>query len=201
MEDDFWTIDPDGVRRGIKKYIIGLENSLSSEIATNGGFPYAKFLMRRLIGYSKQEILIYQRNFPDKLMVEMIPDFKRFLGYGGKLRILYLNFDGYDPSLFEDQLEGDIISAPVRYTENNNNFNPDYYTGLTTNEEKWKYLAQNLKFSIADEIGFQIFDGRGVRVEMGTINGNEFASIYSFNKPETADCWINEFEKHFGLPD
>lgn len=195
--DEFWIEDPDGVLRGIKKYIIGLESSLSDEIASNGGLPYAKFLMGRLIGYSTKEILIYQRDFPDKLMIEMIPDFQRFLHLGGKIRVLYLNFDGYDPDLFENKLQGDIKVAPIRYTESNN-FNPAYYAGLSK-KEKWNYLSQSLKFDLAQEQGFQIFDGRGFRVELfPSENLREFPSLYCFNKPHNAMMWVERFKEHFG---
>lgn len=196
-KDDFWIEDPDGVLRGIKKYIIKLETTLSDEIASNGGFPYAKFLMGRLIGYSTKEILIYQRDFPDRVMIEMIPDFQRFLNLGGKIRVLYLNLDGYDSDLFENRLSGDIKVGPVRFIDNNN-FNPTYFSGLSV-KEKWDYLIQNLKFDIAQEQGFQIFDERGMRVELTpSENLKEFPSLYSFNKPETAMMWVEEFKKHFG---
>ena len=198
--DDFWIEDSDGVMRGIKKYIIELENSLSNEIASNGGFPYAKFLMGRLIGYSTKEILLYQRDFPDKVMVEMIPEFQRFLSFGGKIRILYLNFDGYNPDLFENKLRGDIKVVPIRFTESVY-FNSTYFSGLSS-EEKWEYLAQSLKFNIAEDQGFQIFDRRGMRVELSPSKDlKEFPSFYSFNKPDTAVMWVEEFKKHFGSLD
>lgn len=196
--DDFWIEDPDGILRGIKKYIIELETTLSDKIASNGDFPYAKFLMGRLIGYSTKEILIYQKDFPDKVMIEMIPDFQRFLNLGGKIRVLYLNFDGYDPDLFENKLQGDIKVAPIRYSKSSSNFNPTYYAGLSK-KEKWDYLIQNLKFDIVQEQGFQIFDERGMRIELTpSENLKEFPSLYSFNKPETAMMWVEEFKKHFG---
>lgn len=196
-KDDFWMEDPDGVLRGIKKYIIKLETTLSDEIASNGGFSYAKFLMGRLIGYSTKEILIYQRDFPDKLMIEMIPDFQRFLHMGGKIRVLYLNFDGYDPDLFENKLQGNIKVAPIRYSKSSN-FNPTYYAGLSK-KEKWDYLAQSLKFDLAQEQGFQIFDERGMRIELTpSENLKEFPSLYCFNKPENAMMWVERFKEHFG---
>ena len=196
-KDDFWIEDPDGVLRGIKKYIIKLETTLSDEIASNGGFSYAKFLMGRLIGYSTKEILIYQRDFPDKLMIEMISDFQRFLNLGGKIRVLYLNFDGYDPDLFENKLQGNIKVAPIRYSKSSN-FNPTYYAGLSK-KEKWDYLAQSLKFDLAQEQGFQIFDERGMRIELTpSENLKEFPSLYCFNKPANAMMWVERFKEHFG---
>ena len=196
-KDDFWMEDSDGVLRGIKKYIIKLETTLSDEIASNGGFSYAKFLMGRLIGYSTKEILIYQRDFPDKLMIEMIPDFQRFLHMGGKIRVLYLNFDGYDPDLFENKLQGNIKVVPIRYNKSNN-FNPTYYAGLSK-KEKWDYLSQSLKFDLAQEQGFQIFDGRGFRIELfPSENLREFPSLYCFNKPVNAMMWVERFKEHFG---
>ena len=196
-EDDFWIKDPDGVLRGIKKYIIKLETTLSDEIASNGGLPYAKFLMGRLIGYSTKEILIYQKDFPDRVMIEMIPDFQRFLNLGGKIRVLYLNLDGYDSDLFENKLSGDIKVSPIRFIDDNN-FNPTYFSGLSV-KEKWDYLIHSLKFNIAQEQGFQIFDERGMRVELTpSENIKEFSSLYSFNKPKNAMMWVEEFKKHFG---
>lgn len=196
-KDDFWIEDPDGVLRGIKIYIIKLETTLSDEIASNGGFSYAKFLMGRLIGYSTKEILIYQRDFPDKLMIEMIPDFQRFLNLGGKIRVLYLNFDGYDPDLFENKLQGNIKVGSVRFIDDNN-FNPTYFSGLSV-KEKWDYLIQNLKFDIAQEQGFQIFDERGMRIELTpSENLKEFPSLYCFNKPANAMMWVERFKEHFG---
>lgn len=195
--DDFWIEDPDGVLRGIKKYIIKLETTLSSEIASNGGFSYAKFLMGRLIGYSTKEILIYQRNFPDKVMIEMIPEFQRFLNLGGRIRVLYLNLDRYDPDLFENKLSGNIKFIQVQYNKSNN-FNPSIFKNLSV-KEKWEYLAQSLKFDIAAEQGFQIFDERGIRIELTpSENLKESPSLYSFNKPDTALMWVDEFKKHFG---
>lgn len=195
--DDFWIKDSDGVLIGVKRYIIKLETTLSDEIASNGGFPYAKFLMGRLIGYSTKEILIYQKDFPDKVMIEMIPDFQRFLNLGGKIRVLYLNIDGYNSDLFENKLKGNIKVRAIRFI-NNNIFNSAYFSGLSK-REKWDYLVQNLKSDIAQEPGIQIFDRRGIRYQLTPSDDlKEFPSIYSFNKPETAMMWVEEFKKHFG---
>lgn len=195
--DDFWIKDSDGMFRGIKRHIIKLETTLSDEIASTGGFPYAKFLMEKLIGYSTKEILIYQKNFPDKLMIEMIPEFQRFLDLGGKIRVLYLNIDGYNSDLFENKLKGNIKVSAIRFP-NNNTFNSAYFSGLSK-REKWNYLVQNLKSDIVQEPGIQIFDRRGIRYQLTPSKDlKEFPSVYSFNKPETAMMWVEEFEKHFG---